>query len=431
MDASALAKISGEFIDRHYERVYRHTQEAAEIRQIRLLWVLTLCFFFIYGLSDYLLFEASISGRLLVLRAAILVTGCCAVLATYWSLGRRHRDLISFSTLLLVSVCYALLVAQRGQYPGVHGALLLLVVGIYLFSPGRFWLVCANGVLCSAVAILLRWGEPSAVSGEWLQYSYLLPANILSALALGQLNKIRRGQYLQRHRLEREIADRRRTQRALVALHKRSRGLLYNALPPPIARQLQREPGRGLARQYPLVTVLFADMVGFTTLSRRLTAAHLLRLLNTLFSRFDAVTEDNGLEKIKTVGDAYLAVAGIEGPARGQQLRAANMALELLEACDATARDTAIPMKLRIGIHSGPLVAGVIGRTRFAFDIWGETVNIASRLEAAATPGRILVSDSTQQGCRDSFLFGPTRRLQLRGCGEVHASTLYSRRSAE
>jgi len=431
MDASTLATISGEFIDRHYERVYRHAQVAAEIRQIRLLWVLALCFFLVYGLTDYLLFEASITDRLLILRAAILLTGCCAVLATYLSPGRRHRDLISFSALLLASVCYALLVDQRGQYPGAQGALLLLVVGIYLFSPGRFWLICANGVVCSAVAIMLRWRGPTTVAGEWLQYSYLLPANILSALALGQLNKIRRGQYLQRLMLEREIADRQRVQRALVALHKRSRRLLYNALPPPIARQLQRDPGRSLARQYPLVTVLFADMVGFTALSRRLTAVRLLRMLNTLFSRFDVVAEGNGLEKIKTVGDAYLAVAGIEGPAMGQQQRAANMALELLEACDSTSRDVAIPLKLRIGIHSGPLVAGVIGRTRFAFDIWGETVNIASRLEAAATPGRILVSYSTQLGCRDSFLFGPIRQLQLRGCGEVHASTLYSRRSAK
>jgi class 3 adenylate cyclase len=353
------------------------------------------------------------------------------VLATYWHPGRNHRDLISFSALFLASVCYALLVDQRGQYPGAQGALLLLVVGIYLFSPGRFWLVCANGILCSAAAILLRWRGPTAVPGEWLQFSYLLPANILPALALGQLNKIRRGQYLQRLMLEREIADRRRVQRALVALHKRSRGLLYNALPAPIARQLQRDPSRRLAHQYPLVTVLFADMVGFTTLSRRLSASRLLHLLNTLFSRFDTVAENNGLEKIKTVGDAYLAVAGIEGPAMGQQLRAANMALELLEACDSTARDIAIPLKLRIGIHSGPLVAGVIGRTRFAFDIWGETVNIASRLEAAATPGKILVSYSAQQTCRDRFLFGPMRQLQLRGCGEVHASTLYSRRSGK
>ena len=431
MELSTLAAISGEFIDRHQERVYRQAQESAEIRQIRLLWMLALGFFLIYGLTDYLLFEAPISSRLLILRAAILLTGCCAVFATYWNTGRRYRDPISFAALLLASVCYASLVDQRGPYPGAHGALLLLVIGIYLFSPGRFWLVCANGVLCSAVAIMLHWKGSAAVAGDWLQYSYLLPANILSALALSQLNRIRRGQHRQRQLLEREIADRRRAQRALVALHKRSRGLLYNALPPPIARQLQRAPGRSLARQYPLVTVLFADMVGFTTLSRRLSAVHLLRLLNTLFSRFDAVAEGNGLEKIKTVGDAYLAVAGIEGPVRGQQQRAGNMALELLDACDSTAREIAIPLKLRIGIHSGPLVAGVIGRTRFAFDIWGETVNIASRLEAAATPGRILVSDSTQRGCRGDFLFGPTRQLQLRGCGDIHASTLYSRLSAK
>jgi class 3 adenylate cyclase len=431
MEVPALARVSGEFLDRDQESIYRSAQVGSETRQIRLLWVLALWFFLLYGLVDHLIFETGVSARLQVLRAAILLSGCAAVLATYNETARRYRDLVSFCTLFVVSICYVMLLEQRRLQPAGQGALLLLVTGIYLFSPGRYWLVCANGVLCGAAAVLFRLSESNTAAAEWLQYSYLIPANLLSALALGQLNRIRRLQYFQRIALEQEITRRRRAQRELAVLHRRCRGLLYNALPPPVARQLQRDPSRGLARQYPMVTVLFADMVGFTALSRRLSARNLLRLLNTLFSRFDTIAEDNGLQKIKTVGDAYLATAGIEGPVQDQQVRAANTALQLLEACELTASEVEISLQLRIGIHSGPLVAGVIGRSRYAFDIWGETVNIASRLEAAAAPGRILVSNVTQQACREGFLFGPARQLQLRGCGEVCASTLYSRLSGE
>jgi class 3 adenylate cyclase len=419
--------VSGEFIEGTREQYFRDQQLSAEVRQIRLIWVIALCFFLVYGGVDYWLFGPQDSTHLFSPRLLILVVGTLVVLTTLSAVGRRHRDLIGFFALLLVSVSYALLLQRRAPGPGSPGALLLLVIGMYMFTPGRYWLICCNAVLCSALSVLLLAGIASAETR--LQYSYLVPANLLAALALGQLNRLRRRSFLISELLRAEVLARRRAQHSLAIMHRRSRELLHNALPASIAQQLQQDPGHLPAQDHAAATVLFADLVGFTSLSRQLAPRQLLQLLNDLFSGFDELAAQFSLEKIKTVGDAYMAVAGVTEATPQPQERAARMALALVERCDLATREWGLALRLRVGIHCGPLVAGVIGRQRLAFDIWGETVNIASRLQSAAPAGRILVSQAVRQGCPGKFLFGPRRRLQLRGCGAISASTLYSKAS--
>jgi len=427
-ETAVIGRLSGEFSDSASEANYRVQQIAAEVRQIRLTWVVALCFFLVYGPVDYWLFEQQLTAQLLLPRAAILTVGSLAVLATSTAAGRAHRDAINFVALSLVAVSYAQLLDQRDSGLGSSGALLLLVVGIYMFSPGRYWMVCSNGMLCSVVSALALLDGPGVEN--WLQLSYLIPANIIAALALGQLNRLRRLSFMNSELLRAEMSTRQQAQQALVLLHARTRDLLHNALPESIARQLQDDPDRLPAREHAMATVLFADLVGFSTLARQLSPGQLLDLLNSLFSSFDDLAAEFGLEKIKTVGDAYMAVAGISQPTDQQQQRAAGMALALADCCDAAAREQGLALRLRIGIHSGPLVAGVIGRQRLAYDIWGETVNIASRLQTTAAPGRILVSRAVRQACTGQFLFGRYRSLELRGCGRIRASTLYARLSA-
>jgi len=422
-----IARGSGEFCTASTEQRYRDTQAAQELRTFRMIWLLTLGFFLLYGVADLLLYEHARSVQLLLLRAGILLVGGVAVGLTLWPWGCRWRDQVSFVALLLVSLLYALLLGLRAD--PAPGALLLLVIGMYMFSPGRYWWVVANALWCSCSALLSIAFIARLPPEQWLHYSFLLPANLLAALALAQLNRIRRQHYLQRESLRAEVASRKRVQRELLTLNKRNRELLYNALPMGVARQLQRDPARMPARHYSSVTVLFADLVGFTALARQLPPAQLLDLLNRLFSRFDSLAVLHGLEKIKTVGDAYMAVAGLSGCSEQQAVSAAQLSLSLLQACERTANELGIPLQLRIGLHRGPVVGGVIGRNRFAFDVWGETVNIASRLETAAIPGRILVSTTVRSACEDDFLFGRERTLVLRGCGEVAACTLYSRLS--
>jgi class 3 adenylate cyclase len=426
-ETAVTRRLSGEFTNGACEGNYRAQQMAAEVRQIRLTWVMALGFFLIYGPVDYWLFGRELAAQLLAPRAAILAVGSLAVLATLTAAGRARRDVIGFVALALVAVSYAQLLDQRDSGLGSPGALMLLVVGIYMFSPGRYWMVCSNAILCSVASALALLDDLSVEHG--LQFSYLIPANIIAALALGQLNRLRRLSFLNSERLREEVSARQQAQHALARLHARTRDLLHNALPETIARQLQDDPGRRPAREHAMATVMFADLVGFSTLSRQLSPAQLLALLNSLFSAFDDLAAEFGLQKIKTVGDAYMAVAGVSQPEDQQQQRAAGMALALVDCCDAAAREQGLALRLRIGIHSGPLVAGVIGRQRLAYDIWGETVNIASRLQTAAAPGRILVSRAVRQACSGQFLFGRYRSMELRGCGRIRASTLYSRLS--
>ena len=151
---------------------------------------------------------------------------------------------------------------------------------------------------------------------------------------------------------------------------------------------------RAIADDYPAVTVLFADIVGFTPLAARLPADDVVALLGRLFARFDELVAERGLEKIKTIGDAYMAAGGLPEPLGDHAARVVDLGLAMIDAA-AHASDGIAHLRLRVGVHSGPVIGGVIGHRKLAFDIWGETVNIASRLESQGQPGRVIVSAAT------------------------------------
>jgi adenylate cyclase len=142
--------------------------------------------------------------------------------------------------------------------------------------------------------------------------------------------------------------------------------------------------------------VLFADIVGFTALSATISPAALVRMLDTIFSEFDRLADQHGLEKIKTIGDAYMVAAGVPSPSPDHAPRAVHLALDMIAALARFNADTGNTLRVRIGIHSGPVVAGVIGRRKFIYDLWGDTVNTASRMESHGVPDRIQISDQTR-----------------------------------
>jgi class 3 adenylate cyclase len=417
-DSGEITRASGEFHNRFEERAWRTSQLPQELRMLNLLWGGALVCVGGYLPLEYLARGGDLPAGLVWPRLGILLVGCAVLMLLRRPRLHAHRDVITSTGLALAMTCYGALLAARGQHSA--GALLLLVLGSYLFSPGGFRLHCLTGVAGSLGAVLAAAGAV-----PWLELSYLLPANVLAALALGQLNRERRRLYLQGVRLRREVERRRSTQQRLEAAQRQNLSLLYNALPAAIVLQLQQSPRRRPARQHPGVTLLFADIVGFTGLSRRMSAPQLLRLLNTLFSAFDDLTERHGLEKIKTIGDAYFAAAGLSAAEHLPAARTAAMALDLRRAAAHTGRRWGMALDLRIGLHTGPVVSGVLGHKRFAFDIWGDAVNLASRLQAAAPRGGILVSECTRRACGTGFRFGSPRPLDLRGCGPVTAYRLF------
>jgi class 3 adenylate cyclase len=193
---------------------------------------------------------------------------------------------------------------------------------------------------------------------------------------------------------------------------------LRNILPEAIANQLKQNPG-AIAEQFNEVTILFADLVGFTPLSARLTPIELVNLLNQIFSTFDELAENLGLEKIKTIGDAYMVAAGLPIPRTDHAEAIAQMALTMQATVDNFHSQQNENIQLRIGINTGVVVAGVIGTKKFIYDLWGDAVNIASRMESSGQPGSIQVTTATYERLKDKFVFEKRGNIHIKGKGEM------------
>lgn len=198
----------------------------------------------------------------------------------------------------------------------------------------------------------------------------------------------------------------------------KSEKLLLNILPKPIADRLKKG-ARTIADSFPEATVLFCDLVGFTELCAGISATELVEQLNEIFLAFDLLTESHGLEKIKTIGDAYMLVGGLPTPRPDHVETVANMALDMLEAITDLNRKTKATFRIRIGIHTGPVVAGVIGKNKFNYDLWGDAVNVASRMESHGAPDRIQVSEITYQRIKDKFIFEERGLIEIKGKGKM------------
>jgi adenylate cyclase len=197
-----------------------------------------------------------------------------------------------------------------------------------------------------------------------------------------------------------------------------SERLLLNVLPEPVAARLKKRAGT-IADDCPRVTVLFADLVGFTPLSELLSAAELVDVLDRVFARWDAVAARYGVEKIKTIGDAYMVAGGIPLPRDDHAEAVAETALALGPELAQCASETGLPLDVRIGIDSGEVVAGVIGRSKFIYDLWGDTVNTASRMESHAAPGTIQVTERAYERLRHRYAFRPRGVVDVKGKGPM------------
>jgi adenylate cyclase len=208
--------------------------------------------------------------------------------------------------------------------------------------------------------------------------------------------------------------------------HQRSEELLLNILPPSIATRLKLRGGT-IADGFPGVTVLFADLVGFTALSSRMPPERIVDMLNELFCKFDDLAGQLGLEKIKTIGDCYMVAGGLPEPRADHAEAVAEMSLLMLAIVDDMAARTGERLTIRIGIHSGPVVAGVIGKRKFIYDLWGDTVNVASRMESHGLPGEIQLSAASRALLDGKYRFRPRGVVEIKGKGEMETWLLTGR----
>ena len=212
-------------------------------------------------------------------------------------------------------------------------------------------------------------------------------------------------------------------EKKLAIEHQKAEDLLHNILPEKIASRL-RKGSESIADGFEYVSILFADIVGFTELSGKTRPDKLVHMLNSLFSRFDDLLDRYGLEKIKTIGDAYMVAAGIPEPREDHAERTLTFAIQMREEMKSFNSKFGTDLKIRIGINSGSVVAGVIGKKKFIYDLWGDSVNIASRMESNGIPGEIQVSGTTYELLKDTFNFKKRGPIDIKGKGMMETYIL-------
>ena len=201
--------------------------------------------------------------------------------------------------------------------------------------------------------------------------------------------------------------------------------LLLNVLPREVAAQLRikelANEEATIAESFDSISVLFADIVGFTALSRQLSPAQMVNTLNAIFSHFDTLVERHGVEKIRTIGDNYMVAAGVPSPRDDHAGALVSMALDMKEYLEARSKAADVQLSFRIGINSGPAVGGIVGKTKFHYDVWGDAVNIASRMESHGEAGRIQIGQATRDLLGDTFICEPRGEIDLKGRGKMQA----------
>jgi guanylate cyclase len=377
---------------------------------------------------------------------ALLVGVCVGVLpagvvwgALYWGFGEYVAALFPWTYTVLSVLCLAVFARSR-RFAFLRDAELTMILvtpallsvvlgglvpssGVILWSflaplgaavfdrPDRAWRWFAGFLALLVVTIplseLVRPDGAELPAGAVLAFAALNIAAVCF-VTFSVVVAFARQRELARHRVE---------------------SLLLDILPEEIAQRLQIEP-QTIADHFDEASVLFADVVDFTPLSSRLHAREVVELLDRLFGSFDELAERYGAEKIKTIGDCYMVAAGVPRPRPDHAHALARMAFEMHEcAAECLARDRG-NLELRIGISSGPLVAGVIGRKRFLYDLWGDTVNMASRMESHGSPGTIQITRSTWELIRDDFVTEPRGLVEVKGKGEVETWNLVAPRAA-
>ena len=395
--------------------------------------------------------EEKLSGDMLVLTTGLMVLASVLWLSVYWSMGQQFSVSISlaFQALSAGTIAFYLKTRKLQLFAMIQLGLILFTPFAMQWSIGNF--VTASGVSLwgliapvGAVTVLgtrqsipwfFAWLFMTVMAGvfDFLLSDMPVRMNMQTVAVFFVLNFAAIS--LMIYALLWYFASEKQKLRAQVDLQheqlrvekERSERLLLNVLPPAIAERLKRGESN-IAQGHADVTVMFADIVGFTKMTEELSPVETVKILNDVFSMFDEIADKYGVEKIKTIGDAYMAAAGAETGAQIHYADAiANMALEMLERVQAYRERSGENIELRIGIGTGPVVAGVIGKKKFIYDMWGDTVNVASRMAADAYSGSVQVDLTTFRRLHTRFKFDAPHEVEIKGKGRMQVHHLLER----
>ena len=396
--------------------------------------------------------EEKLAGDMLVFSTALMMVASMLWLAIYWSFGQRYSTLIPL-VFLLASLCTIVFFLKTRKLP----LFCLMQLSLFLFTPFVLQWSMGNFVNSSGVSLWALLAPVGAIvilgtreSVPWFvayifmtamsgMFDYVLhwdtkqldmrtvavffALNFVSISAMvyvllwyfsREKNKLRAAVDAQSQAvtLEKELSDR----------------LLLNILPEPIAIRLKRQE-TNIADGHADVTVMFADIVNFTHMSEEMSPNETVHLLNDIFSEFDTLAEKHGIEKIKTIGDAYMAAGGLRGTNTHYVDAMADMALQMQAFVSRYTAPNGEKLSLRVGLATGAVVAGVIGRRKFSYDLWGDTVNVAARMSSEAQPGLIQVDAVTYRRLHNRYIFDEMQQIHVKGKGLMQVYNLQGTKS--
>lgn len=395
-------------------RDYRYDRElAGPLRWSA--WSVT-AIYFLFGPVDYVVvWDVAELAWTIRYAAVVPVSLALAILASTRHARRTHRFIgVAHS---LMGPALFLTVGELAVDPGgllytLWGALLFPLLVPQLTRLGVAWSLLISGITLVSLVALDTVFSPREVWEQLFVALFMLTGCGYAAWATYAAELAGRKSFWQEKVIAWQMAE-------LGVEREKSERLLLNVLPASIASRLRSAEGQTIADSFEEVTVLFADIAGFTSYSMKVSAEQLVSRLDAIFSRFDRIADELSLEKIKTIGDAYMVAAGLphshpDGPAA-----VALMALRMRAAVDEVNAEADESFAVRIGVHTGPAVAGVIGRRKFIYDIWGDTVNTASRMESHGEIGKIQLSEATAERLADRFELEERGVVELKGRGTM------------
>ncbi|MGH2656759.1 MAG: adenylate/guanylate cyclase domain-containing protein [Actinomycetota bacterium] len=416
-----IDRVTLRFRDPQLEAVYRGDTYRHNLGNIRFAFLGGVVLWVTWGVVLYPHLLALADKRVdLIMRYGffipVLLLGF-ALSFTRWF--ERIWEWVAAGAALVTILAWLYYIEQVLTMPAEYGYVGLILITAFTYTLLRLRYVLVGLITLVGIALYV----PYAVSAVYifgvttvLATLFLVTFGVLGEVVAYRTERSSRLLFLRERQLDRE--------------RERSDALLLNVLPQAIVDRLKVEVDGGhVAEALDEVSVLFADAVNSTQEAAKASPEEFAETLDQLFRRFDAVADRHGLEKIKTIGDAYMAVAGAPVPMTDHAAAAAEMALDVLVAAGEVRWPSGASIVVRVGVASGPAVAGVIGVRKFAYDLWGDTVNLASRLEGSGDPGKILVSGVMADLLEDRYEFGPPLLLDLKGKGPTPVRYLLARRS--
>ena len=416
-DTARMHRLTLRFTDAQLEQAFAEEQARKSLRPIRIALVCA------GALILVVLWPATIWIQSTMLEhMPRIVTLFLLALAVFYAATYRPFFLRRHQWVMLILACVASvgLIGVTAQYsPKILEAMGYFFLVIHLFS----------------IYGVFRLRFPAAVAGGWISMlMYLVLLNSLGMLAeralfvhAGALTMANLWGMLICYQMDLALRRAFLAVREVAFEHQRSEQLLYNILPVELAKELS---ATGVARpaKHESATILFTDFAGFTQVASAMPAERMVAELNEIFAAFDDICDELGVEKIKTIGDAYMAAAGLPRPCADHAQRCVRAGLRMLDYLEQRNRSAAFKWALRVGVHSGPVVTGVVGKRKYAFDVWGDTVNIASRMESAGEAGRVNISAYTFDLIRTEFECEYRGKVEVKGKGQIDMYFVASRR---